>query len=911
MRKPRRGPRLPASRTWFLALGFAVAAFAILHGPDAPGGGPGHLTPAFWPTSSKAYAAATDYFLNVDGIPGDSTVSGYAGQIVINSWQFGIGRTTTIGNPASAGKVNCAEFVFGKILDKSSPGLLRESLDGEAIPKVVLSGTRTASPDGLLFLRITFTSVLESSYAMSSGGDVPTESVSFNYGSLLVEYRAQGSDGSFGPPVSSSYDCLQQRTIGGGGAPTVTTVAASGSPTYGSPVTLNATVTSSAGTPTGTVAFSTGNTMLCPAATVSAGAATCQTSALTVGTNPVAAAYSPDTSAFAASSGSATISVAPAPLSVTTNPATKVYGSANPSFTAAYSGLVNGDTASSLSGTLVFATPATAASPVGAYDVTPGGLSSTNYAINFVAGTLSVTAAALTVTADPSSRVYGAANPSFTASYSGFVDSDDPTVLGGTLGFTTGATAASAVGNYPVTPGGLTSTNYSITFVAGPLTVTPAPLTATANDASKVYGQANPAFSASFSGFVNGDGPAALGGTLSFATAATTASGVGGYPVTPGGLISTNYTITFVAGTLTVTPALLTVAANDSMKVYGQPNPAFSASYNGFVNGDGPGSLSGTLSFATVATGASPAGTYGVTPGGLTSTNYTITFLVGTLTVTPAPLTVTTVNSSKIYGAPNPAFTVSFSGFVNGDGPASLGGTLSFSTAATAASPVGNYAVTPSGFTSINYAITFVAGNLAVTPAPLTVTADNKTRPFGAANPAFTASYAGFVNGDGPGSLGGVLTFTTPATTASPVGVYPITPSGLNSSNYTITYVPGKLVVTPAAVTLTLTVVVRDDDDDNKLVLLRAAASPVVLAGSVLTGTVQFYLDGSLLSGVETLNSDGVATHAIRVKHPHRTHVARAVFSSSNANFASAEATLSFVLPHGGGDDSSWRKGDS
>ena len=300
-----------------------------------------------------------------------------------------------------------------------------------------------------------------------------------------------------------------------------------------------------------------------------------------------------------------------------------------------------------------------------------------------------------------------------------------------------------------------------------------------------------------------------------------------------------------------------------------------------------------------------------MTPGGLTSTNYTITFLVGTLTVTPAPLTVTTVNSSKIYGVPNPAFTVTFSGFVNSDGLASLGGTLSFSTAATAASPVGNYAVTPSGLTSINYAITFVAGNLAVTPAPLTVTADNKTRAFGAANPAFTASYAGFVNGDGPGSLGGAVTFTTTATTASPVGVYPITPSGLTSLNYTITYVPGKLVVTPAAVTLTLTVVVRDDDDDNKLVLLRAAASPVVLAGSVLTGTVLFYLDGKLLSGVETLNSNGVAIHAIRVKHPHRTHVARAVFTSSNANFASAEATLSFVIPHGGGDDSSRSKGDS
>ena len=803
MRKPRRGLSLPASRTWFLALVFAVAAFAVLHGPDSPGGGPGHPTPAFWPTSSKAYAAATDYFLNVDGIPGDSTAAGYAGQIVVNSWQFGVGRTLVTGNPASAAKVNCADFVFAKILDVSSPGLLRESLGGSAISKVVLSGTRTATPDQVLFLRITFTNVLESSYAMSSGGDTPTESVSFNYGTLLVEYRAQNTDGSFAPPVSSSFDCLHQVSTGGGGAPTTTTVAATGSPTYGSPVTLVASVTAGAGTPTGTVAFSAGATMLCPAATVSAGAATCRTSALVVGTNPITAAYTPDSSAFTASSGSTTITLAPAPLTVTTNSATRVYGTANPGFTVSFSGFVNGEGPSSLGGTLSFATAAGATSGVGSYDVTPGGLSSTNYAISFVAGTLSVTPAALTVTTDAASKAYGTANPSFTASYSGFVNGNDPTVLGGTLGFTTTATATSPVGTYAVTPGGLTSTNYLITFAAGNLTVTPALLTVTANDASKVYGQPNPVFSASFSGFVNGDGPPALSGTLTFATAATAASLVGAYPVIPAGLSSGNYSISFAAGTLSVTPAPLTVTAIDTTKIYGQAHPAFTAGYHGFANGDGPASLGGTLSFTTLATASSPVGTYGVTPGGLNSTNYTVTFLVGTLTVTPAPLTVTAVNSGKVYGSDNPAFTTSYSGFVNGDSPGSLRGVLTFLTAAGSGSPAGSYAVTPGGLSSPNYAITFVAGTLSVTPAPLTVTTAASSKVYGQPNPVFSANYSGFVNGDGPASLGGALVFSTAAAAASAVGSYPVTPSGLTSANYAITFVAGTLAVTPAPLTIT------------------------------------------------------------------------------------------------------------
>src|SRR5207302_521825 len=161
-----------------------------------------------------------------------------------------------------------------------------------------------------------------------------------------------------------------------------------------------------------------------------------------------------------------------------------------------------------------------------------------------------------------------------------------------------------------------------ITFVGGTLTVTTAALTVTANNAGKVYGQANPAFSVTYAGFVNGDTPSALGGSLSYATAATAASAVGGYAVTPSGLTSGNYTITFVGGTLTVTTAALTVTTNNATKIYGQANPAFSVSYVGFVNGDTPSALTGSLSFTTAATSASAVGGYAVTPSGLSSGNY-------------------------------------------------------------------------------------------------------------------------------------------------------------------------------------------------------------------------------------------------------------------------------------------------
>ena len=167
-----------------------------------------------------------------------------------------------------------------------------------------------------------------------------------------------------------------------------------------------------------------------------------------------------------------------------------------------------------------------------------------------------------------------------------------------------------------------------------------------------------------------------------------------------------------------------------------------------------------------------------------------------TINVVRATLTIKTVDASKVYGQPNPAFTVTYSGFENGDGPSSLGGALTFTTAATQTSNAGVYPVTPGGLTSANYAINFVAGNLTINKAPLTVTANNAAKILGAPNPTFTASYSGFVLGQNQSVLGGTLTFTTPATQTSPVGVYTVTPSGLTSNNYAITYVNGTLSIT-------------------------------------------------------------------------------------------------------------------
>jgi gliding motility-associated-like protein len=86
---------------------------------------------------------------------------------------------------------------------------------------------------------------------------------------------------------------------------------------------------------------------------------------------------------------------------------------------------------------------------------------------------------------------------------------------------------------------------------------------------------------------------------------------------------------------------------------------------------------------------------------------------------------------------------------------------------------------------------------LTVNPAPLTITADDKTRVVGIANPVLTVTYSGFVNNEGPAQLMALPLVLTTATINSPVGQYPIIPSDAVSQNYAITYVQGILTIKP------------------------------------------------------------------------------------------------------------------
>lgn len=249
--------------------------------------------------------------------------------------------------------------------------------------------------------------------------------------------------------------------------------------------------------------------------------------------------------------------------------------------------------------------------------------------------------------------------------------------------------------------------------------------------------------------------------------------------------------------TIDVQRAPLTVTVLGASKAYGAPLPAFGATYSGFVNGDSVASLDALPTFSTTATAASPVNSYPINAAGAGDANYTFAYASGLLSVTPVGLTITADNKAKTYGAPNPALTASYVGFVNGDTAASLDSPAVLSTTAGTGSGVNTYQITVAGATDANYTIGFVPGTLTVNPAALTIRADDKTKVVGAANPPLTATYTGFVHGDTVASLDSPVVLATTADAGSSEGTYSITATGAVDANYAITHFPGTLTIQP------------------------------------------------------------------------------------------------------------------
>jgi len=760
--------------------------------------------------------------------------------------------------------------------------------------------------------------------------------------------------------VSANYEiAFQDGTVTVTQGNSTTTIAtASTNIMYGDQEVLTAAVTQGA---TGTVSFYEGSTLLGTASLDSATQAELPFDNLPVGVHTITATFNGGPNLLPSTSSPATVTVTQrtgdrgaAALTIVVRNATRPANGELAILTYYVTGqLFNNDTyETAITGTPSLASPA--GSDPGTYPITISGLTSNNYTLTSVPGTLIVTEDAIgkpsttTLTVNPSSGQYGdpitltaTTSPTVASGRVTFYDVlpsgatvfiGDATLSGGTATFVASTLNA---GTHSVEAAYSGDGIYS-TSISPPSTLTVAKkqgpgggaaLTITVQNASRQVGTANPYFAFIVTGtLLPGDTfESAVTGVAAYATTDTASSLVGTtYPITVTGLVSQNYEIATVPGTLAIAAAGSTttlIAAQTQGFTAGQYGdtatltatvaPTTATGTVAFQEGQnvlGTAQVDSATGVATLALTTLQAGRHTITAmylgdnniGASTSTPITIVVFRKTGPSGEPYLVVTANDTSRIYGQANPAFTYSVSGaLLNGDTPATaVKGVPIYSTPASLGSPAGTYPVSiTGGLSSLNYLIEFQDGTFTVTPTSLTVALASSPNPvtygrvvlFTATLPIDATGTVTFYDGTtilGTGDIsGGVATQLTISLT---VGTHSITAQYGGDVNYN------------AAVSTALSQVVNKA---TPAITLASSLNPSTFGANVTftatlptnaTGTVTF-IDGVTILGTGTISS-GVATLAISSLSGGTHSITAQYGGDTNYNSAISTAVSQVVL---------------
>jgi type VI secretion system secreted protein Hcp len=161
---------------------------------------------------------AFDAFIKIDGIKGESTDAKHKDEIAVQSFAWGVSNAgsayATGGAGHGAGKASAASFSVMKAVDKASPDLFLSCATGKHV-KDMLVTIRKAGGTALEYLTYKMSDVMVSSYQVSGSaqGDLPSESVSFDYGKIEIKYTPQDAKGAGVSPVGSGYDFATNQKV--------------------------------------------------------------------------------------------------------------------------------------------------------------------------------------------------------------------------------------------------------------------------------------------------------------------------------------------------------------------------------------------------------------------------------------------------------------------------------------------------------------------------------------------------------------------------------------------------------------------------------------------------------------------------------------------------------------------------
>lgn len=152
--------------------------------------------------------------LHVDGVPGESTSKSHPGDIVATGFSFGVAN-----QPASAGtgsgKAVFTDFSVTKFIDKASPLLMLKAAGGNPITTVELFVQNSSAPAPVDYYKVTLSQVYVTGVNTTGAvSDRPTETVTFKFGQIKIEYTLINPDGTQGGTVMGCWDINLNRGCG-------------------------------------------------------------------------------------------------------------------------------------------------------------------------------------------------------------------------------------------------------------------------------------------------------------------------------------------------------------------------------------------------------------------------------------------------------------------------------------------------------------------------------------------------------------------------------------------------------------------------------------------------------------------------------------------------------------------------
>lgn len=478
-----------------------------------------------------------------------------------------------------------------------------------------------------------------------------------------------------------------------------------------------------------------------------------------------------------------TLHVSKIPVYITPNHINITYGDTLPAVTFEYDGLLSGDTLSPAPSTyIVDSTGNPYNGNAGMYYIRIHAQTYTNYVPSYGEALLNVARANAVITAAATQEKV----------YDGATQYPDATLNHNECSLTF-SQGYRNVGTYSVTISSARTTNYEAASKTVTFKITPRPLTVTANNITKVYGEFDPILTYTYQGLVQGD---MITGSL----VRDSGNNVGTYTIRIGSVqANNNYALTFVEGVFTITELRNYEAQFINGTIYVGKSPSLLIGdreqihyYDRTVK-----YLDVTLNHDeaelvfTPARGYTEIGIYYITVSAPETENYMAISEVFTLVINKRKVFITAHDQSKVYGEADPELTYSYEGLFEGD---TLWGELSRAPGEGA----GSYDIIQHTLTaSENYDLVFTKGTFVITPRPLTIKTYPESKVYGEADPVFRYD---IIEGNliGDDALSGALSREA----GKDVGQYPINLGTLGNPNYALTLVSDYLTITPRTLTL-------------------------------------------------------------------------------------------------------------